>query len=100
MKPHFTLFGIPVWVRGSFFVVTVMLGATTGTNIQSLLLWTAIVFFSVMAHELGHAFMGRAFGLAPSIQLVGMGGLTSWVGGRNVGPGRSLLISLAGPAVG
>jgi hypothetical protein len=29
-----------------------------------------------------------------------MGGLTSWTNGRNVGPGRSLAISLAGPAVG
>jgi hypothetical protein len=100
MRPHFTLAGIPVYVRASFFVVTVMLGATKGATPQSIALWVAIVFVSVLAHEVGHAFMGRAFGLQPSVQLVGMGGLTSWEGGRNVGPGRSLLISLAGPAVG
>ena len=100
MRPHFTFAGIPVHLRLSFFVVTVMLGATKGASPQSIAVWVAIVFVSVLAHELGHAFMGRAFGLAPTIQLVGMGGLTSWENGRNVGHGKSLLISLAGPAVG
>ena len=54
----------------------------------------------MLAHELGHAFTGRAFGLQPAITLHGMGGVTTWVSGRNLSAGRSLLISLAGPAVG
>lgn len=100
MKPHFSLFGIPVFVRMSFFILVLVLGAGMYQQPQQLAMWAAIVFVGVMAHELGHAFMGRAFGLQPVIQLVGMGGITSWANGRNVGPGRSLLISLAGPAVG
>ncbi len=100
MRPHFTLFGIPVFVRASFFFLVAVLGAGMYQQPQQLALWAVIVFVGVLAHEFGHAFMGRAFGLQPVVQLVGMGGLTSWANGRNVGHGRSLLISLAGPAVG
>lgn len=100
MRPHFSLFGIPVFVRPSFFVIVAMLAASQDRSVQAVLVWVAVAFVGVLMHELGHAFMGRAFGLQPVIQLVGMGGLTSWAGGRNVGPGKSLLISIAGPAVG
>jgi Zn-dependent protease len=95
-RPHFSILGIPVRVRWTF-AITVLLGMQSGVvgGIQ----WAFIVFFSVLLHELGHAFMGRAFGLQPSIQLYAFGGLTSWLGGKNIGHGRSLFISLAGPAV-
>ena len=97
----FTLFRIPVRVQLWFVALVVILGAGWGfRDPASLFVFAGIVFVSVLAHELGHAFMGRAFGLQPAITLHGLGGLTSWVGGRAVGPGRSLLISLAGPFVG
>jgi Zn-dependent protease len=96
-RPHFRIFGIPVRVRATFFFVTLMFGMSGG--LPGIVSWTVIVFVSVLAHELGHAFMGRAFGLDPAIELYGFGGLTSWIGGRNIGHGRSLLISLAGPMV-
>ena len=44
-------------------------------------IWVAIVFISVLVHELGHALVGRMFGLDPQIELHGMGGTTSWVNG-------------------
>jgi Zn-dependent protease len=97
----FTLFRIPVRVQLWFLALAVILGAGWGfRDPASLFVFVGIVFTSVLAHELGHAFMGRIFGLKPAITLHGLGGLTSWVGGRAVGPGRSLLISLAGPFVG
>jgi Zn-dependent protease len=80
----------------TFFFVTAMFRLNEP---KAIVPWIGIVFVSVLAHELGHAFMGRAFGLSPAIELYGFGGLTSWVGGRNIGHGRSLLISLAGPSV-
>lgn len=100
-RGHFRLFGIPIRVRATFFFVVFMLnlGGLSAANILGTARWVAIVFVSILAHELGHAFMGRAFGLMPSIELYGFGGLTSWIGGRNVSHGRSVLISLAGPAV-
>lgn len=65
-----------------------------------LLSWVGVVFVSVLLHELGHALMGRAFGLTPEIELHGMGGLTSWSAGPRLGPGPFILISLAGPFTG
>lgn len=96
-RSHFRVLGIPVRVRASFFFVTLMFGM--GDGFKGIVSWTVVVFLSVLAHELGHAFVGRAFGLAPAIDLYGFGGLTSWTGGRNLTHGRSLLISLAGPTV-
>jgi stage IV sporulation protein FB len=98
----FSLFRIPVRVQPWFLVLAVVLGSSRFREPASLFVFCGIVFVSVLAHELGHAFTGRAFGLQPSITLHGLGGLTSWPSsGRGaVGPGRSLLISLAGPMMG
>jgi Zn-dependent protease len=97
----FTLFRIPVRVQLWFFVlIFVLAGFWKFRDPASMFIFAGIVFVSILAHELGHAFMGRAFGLTPAITIHGFGGLTSWTAGRNVGAGRSLLISLAGPAVG
>jgi Zn-dependent protease len=63
-------------------------------------IWVAVVFVSVLVHELGHAVIGRVFGLVPQIELHGMGGTTSWVAGRDVGHARAMAISVAGPFAG
>jgi Zn-dependent protease len=97
-RPHFSIFGIPIRVRWTF-AITAYLAFQSGAAPQTGAAIVAIVFVSILLHELGHAFMGRAFGLHPSVQLYAFGGLTSWVGGRNITHGKSLLISLAGPAV-
>jgi len=96
----FSIFRIPVRVQAWFLALAVVLGVEWFRNLSALVVFCGIVFVSVLAHELGHAFVGRAFGLKPSITLHALGGLTSWTGGKAVGPGRSLVISLAGPAVG
>ncbi len=97
-RPHFSIAGIPIRVRWTF-AITGYLAYQWGTTPQVGAAIVAIVFVSILLHELGHAFMGRAFGLHPSVQLYAFGGLTSWVGGKNITHGKSLLISLAGPAV-
>jgi Zn-dependent protease len=95
----FRLGSIPVRVHFSFLLVVAMLGA--GSTGRSLLAWVVVVFASVMLHELGHAVVGMTFGLAPQIDLVGLGGLTSWTGGRDeLTTPKRVAISLAGPAVG
>ncbi len=97
----FSIFRIPVRIQLWFLAMVVILaGWFDFHDPASIFVFAGIVFVSILAHELGHAFMGRAFGLQPSITIHGFGGLTSWTSGRNVGAGRSLLISLAGPAVG
>src|ERR1700675_4909709 len=95
----FRLGTIPVRVHLSFLLVTVFLAAGSLGDVRGLLCWILVVFVSVMIHELGHALVGRQFGLAPEIDLQGMGGLTSWgegSGRKAIGPWRSIAISLAG----
>jgi Zn-dependent protease len=94
------LFGIPIRVDISFFIVVFLLGITRSSQPALLIEWFGVVFVSVLLHEFGHALVGRAFGLRPNIQLYGMGGLTSWEAGRELSPGKHILISLAGPGAG
>ena len=100
----FRLGSIPVRIHGSFLIISLLFGAQIqepGVKQHvAVALWAAIVFVSVLVHELGHALVGKAFGLAPQIDLHGMGGTTSWRAGRDVGNLRSIAISLAGPFAG
>jgi Zn-dependent protease len=102
----FSIFGIPVTVMSSFWIISVLFGmsgatgaANAGSGIAHALLWTAIVFVSIMLHELGHAVTARAFGAKPAITLHAMGGLTHFEGGKMT-RSQSWLISFAGPAAG
>ncbi len=99
---RFRIFGIPVRIQPWFLLIAVFLGPRDASHgwLGRMLVWILIVFTGVLAHELGHAFTGRGFGLVPSIELHGMGGLTWWERGRALGPGRSIVVSLAGPFVG
>jgi Zn-dependent protease len=96
----FRLGKIPVRIQPSFFLIAVLFGLI-GTDLRILVAWVAIVFVSVMLHELGHATMGLAFGLSPSIELHGMGGTTSWSSSSTtLTTARRIAISLAGPGAG
>lgn len=59
----------------------------------------AVIFVSILAHELGHAAAGRRFGAKPAILLHSMGGLCYLPGGR-FNRRQNILVSLAGPAAG
>jgi len=90
---------IPVRIRGPFLFMALVLGARLERP-DIIAIWVAVVFVSVLVHELGHAVVGRMFGLVPQIELHGMGGTTSWVDPRDVGNARSMAISVAGPFAG
>jgi Zn-dependent protease len=92
--PAFRVFGIPVRVDPTFFLIAGILGFGVG-DLTFLVTWVVVVFVSVLVHELGHAFAFRAYGQEPQILLQGMGGLT-WASGRLNG-GRDIVVSLAGP---
>lgn len=99
MGLSFRLGKIPVRVHATFFVMALFLGLFD-PDLRELVAWVAIVFVSVMLHELGHATMGLAFGLEPRIDLHGMGGTTSWSTQRKLSTARRVAISLAGPFAG
>jgi Zn-dependent protease len=98
---RFRLFGIPVAVNPSFWFLTLFLQFSELARPERLAAWVAVVFTGVLIHEMGHALTIRAFGFAPAIELHGLGGLTAWdTQGGMPGPGKRLLISLAGPFAG
>ena len=98
----FRLLGIPVRVSAFFLLTAVLLGprGQRGSWILLAAVWVAVVFVSVLLHELAHAFVAKAFGRTPSIQLHAFGGLTSWQSRGPLSPGRRVLVGLAGPGVG
>jgi len=96
---QFRLLGMPVVVEPWFWLAGLLLGINLPP--PSLLIWMAAVFLGIMVHELGHALIGRAYGLTPSIRLWAFGGLTYLDGGRRrQGTWQSIAISFAGPGAG
>lgn len=99
--PTFRLFGIPVTIRPSFLLIAALIGFTSRRPIVYLVAWVAIVFVSILIHELGHAITARSYGAEVEIELNGIGGLTSWsVPGKELGPGQRALVAAAGSGVG
>ncbi|MEZ6050023.1 MAG: site-2 protease family protein [Planctomycetaceae bacterium] len=97
----FSLFGIPVRVIAWFWLTAVILGfSSVHIGPEYLLVWVAIVFVSILVHELGHALVAAAFGYPPRILLYHFGGLALFTPGYNYSQFRSILISLAGPGAG
>jgi len=102
---HFRLGSIPVRVHPLFWVLAVLLGIS-GENPDGwrLLIWVAVVFASVLVHELGHIVAMHFFGERGHIVLYSFGGLavsdriSAWGRGRT--PFSQIVISLAGPLAG
>lgn len=102
---HFSLFGFPVRVSPWFWAVSALMAIQRSTNPTDLLIWVAVIFVSILVHELGHAFAMRHYGWQPRVTLYAMGGLASYDRASSYRQGHSsprsqILISLAGPAAG
>jgi Zn-dependent protease len=99
---HFSLFGIPVRIGLGFWLMSFVFGFRSdrpfAAGVRSALAWTAIVFVSILLHEMGHALVARRFGAKPSIKLHAFGGLTFT--GVNMSRPRQIAVSLAGPFMG
>lgn len=95
----FRLFGFPVTIHASFLVIVLLLGYSAPTGLRGALIWLVVVTVSVIAHELGHAFVAKPAGGDPRIDLYMMAGLTTWQP-RHAGRGRRVAVSVAGPFAG
>lgn len=101
MSIQFQLFGIPIRIHLWFWLMALWLWTfDSAQGWLGLLIWVAVVFQGILMHELGHALVGRAFGRTPRIELIALGGVTWWEQREPMSPGRSLIVSAAGPAVG
>jgi Zn-dependent protease len=99
---HFRLLGFPIRVHPFFWLVVVFLGVGTGKNETDpveLITWVAVVFVSIVVHELGHAIMQRTYGGHPWITLYSFGGLAS-CDDCDRSTRSQVIISFAGPLAG
>lgn len=94
-----SLFGIPIFIEFGFLIflgLFAMLFTGGEMDVARIGLICAIIFFSLLVHEFGHALTARALGCdAIRVVLVFFGGYATHTPTTH---GRSLLISLAGPA--
>jgi stage IV sporulation protein FB len=94
------MFGIEVRVHPMFWAVSALMGLNTlQMGFAYLAAWVGCMFASILIHELGHIWMGQAFGSHGHIVLYGFGGLA-------IGSNRLYLrwqriaVSFAGPLAG
>ena len=92
---------IPISIHPMFWVMAGFIGwiYSGGQGIFWILIWMAIVFFSVLFHELGHALTASWFRQKAMIQLVFLGGLTSYEGPK-LSFKQQFLIVFNGPLFG
>jgi stage IV sporulation protein FB len=98
---YFRLFGFPIRIHWTFWLVTLMLSISTSerTPPAEVAIWAVAVTISIIIHELGHAFLQRHYGGRPRIVLYGMGGLAI-CDDCNRSSRSQILIALAGPFAG
>ena len=83
------------WLMAGLFGVSLGRGSARET-----VMWTAVIGFSVLAHELGHAAVCLAWGKGADIVLHGFGGATRPRDGSRFGTWRTAALDLAGCAAG
>lgn len=97
---RFNFLGFPVTIEPFFWLSCFLLGGGLGTQgregVIRIVIWTAVVFVSILVHELGHAFAARKHGAHPEIRLQGLGGVTIMHGGY-FNRAQSIFVSAAGP---
>lgn len=87
-----------------FWIVFLVFGGAlngdkwTPTGMLEIALFIMAGFISLMAHELGHALTGKAFGAPTAITLHGFGGFASFPAGSFTRK-QNFVVTFAGPAV-
>ncbi|HEY2813284.1 MAG TPA: hypothetical protein VGJ03_07470 [Acidimicrobiales bacterium] len=94
-RAHLRIGGVPVRVDWSFWLLAVFLGYGAREG-WLLVAWVAIVLVSILVHELGHAFMLRAYQQQPHVLLYAFGGVTVGSAGHRSRT-ESIAVSIAGP---
>ena len=98
------IFGIELRVHATFFLLLAWIGVSGylagGLPAAALnLLYIAILFVCVVAHEFGHALVARRFGIrTPDVTLLPIGGLAR-LERMPQKPMQEVAVALAGPAV-
>jgi Zn-dependent protease len=98
---NFRVGSIHVRVHPFFWITCALLGwyyTRPPYNFGFLILWIACCFISVLLHELGHVWMGMAFGTHGHIVMWSFGGVA--VGSNSLAARwKRIMVSLAGPGI-
>ncbi len=102
---RFRLFGFPVQIEASFWVIAILFGLNAaGGSMAAILtamgIWLGILLVSLLVHELGHALAARAYGESPHIVLHALGGRTVWSPRSEPTRGQRIVVTAAGPLAG
>lgn len=90
---------IPISIHPIFWLVAALIGWFNSGSWVGALVWMGIILFSVLLHEMGHALTALACKLDPRIDLVAMGGVTSYES-KNLPFWKQFFIVLNGPLFG
>lgn len=71
---------IPISIHPFFWLFAAMIGWISSGTMMGMFIWLGIIFVSVLIHEFGHALTAVLFKQKARIQLVALGGLTSFDG--------------------
>lgn len=90
---------IPISIHPWFWLFAGLIGWLNSKTLMGVVIWIGIIFVSVLFHEFGHALTALAFRQRVQIQLVALGGLTTFDGPKLSFP-KQFLIVLNGPLAG
>ncbi|MBF8262920.1 MAG: hypothetical protein HW387_585 [Parachlamydiales bacterium] len=90
---------IPIAIQPFFWLFAAMIGYINSQTLVGTLIWIGIILISVLFHEFGHALTAVAFRQKAQIQLVSLGGLTTYQGPK-LKFWQQFIIVLDGPLAG
>ncbi|GAB5411320.1 MAG: hypothetical protein ChlgKO_04340 [Chlamydiales bacterium] len=90
---------IPVRISFGFWVTAAIIGVLYSFSVIGTLVWTVIIFVSILVHEFGHAIASLSFGQHPRIELIPFGGLT-YPEGKKISKFKEFLVIFNGPLFG
>lgn len=90
---------IPVTIHPFFWLFASLIGWINSGSLLGTLIWTGIILVSVLFHEFGHAITAQLFGQRSAIQLIALGGVTTYEGPK-LTFWKQFLITFNGPLFG
>jgi len=90
---------IPITIYPIFWFLAALIGFFASGSFVGSFMWVIIILVSVLVHELGHALTALVFKRNPQIELVALGGLTSYPG-KTLKFWQQFLVTLNGPLFG
>jgi stage IV sporulation protein FB len=90
---------IPIVIQPWFWIFAALIGWFNSQTLVGMLIWIVIIFVSVLFHEFGHALTALSFRQTVQIQLVALGGVTTYDGPK-LSFWKQFLIVLNGPLAG